>query len=453
MNKILKIPKQIRHLKHPKQRGMILLMFASVLLTAIALLFLSRLNEARTSVLNTKTQSEEHDLQVLAQAKAALIGYAMSYYQANKAFTPGYLPCPNTLNLNTTTGKRNAGTNSSPCGAGGNNASGCLPWRELGLPRLKDSLGNDLWYLVSGNYKDAYKSAITSDSDGRLKVSTVDTNVIAIIIAPGYLAKTTTPEINCSDVGTILENKSLLTKTNTTNWTLNQYILNEQKYKSIWVNQSDYIPIYNYMNQWVAQRVQGCLNKYAQLNGTRLPWVAELEDTSSGLNIDYLDDTNKRFGYIAKELLTRTKTTNSSMNNIWPSEPDPEVGALGTSCFNDDTSFSSSLNYDWTGWWVVWREMIFIAINNNSTPDTLQTTDSGLNVNGETVKFVIAVAGRKKNNQVRNTITDRLNIDNFLEGKNALAMKGSPNPENFETSSFNNNVNDVICSDQKCPYE
>ncbi len=453
MNKTIKITKQIKHLKTNKQNGIVLLMFASVLLTAITLLFASRLNEARTTVLNTKTQNEEHDIQVLAQAKAALIGYAINYYRENKAFTPGYLPCPNTLNLNTTTGKRNAGTNSSPCGAGGNNTVGCLPWRELGLPRLKDSLGNDLWYVVSGNYKDAYKSAITSDSNGQLKISTIDNNIIAIIIAPGYLAKTTTSEINCGDVGTILVSNNILTKTSDTNWTLNQYTLNDQKYKSVWINQNDYIPVYNYMNQWVAKRVQSCLNKYAQLNETRLPWVAELEDTSSGLNIDYLDDTNKRFGHIAKELLTRTKNKNSSMSNIWTSEPDPEVGALGTACFNDDTTFSSSLNYDWTGWWVVWREMVFIAINNNYTPDTSQTTDSGLNINGESVKFVIAVAGRKKDNQVRTTITDRLNIDNFLEGKNALAMKGSPNPESFETAKFNSNVNDIICSDQKCPHE
>lgn len=452
MIKTFKLPRQ-PHLNHKKQKGIILLMFASVLLTSILLLFLSRANEVKTTVLNTKTQNEEHDTQVLAQAKTALIGYATSYAQVNKKFTPGYLPCPNIRNLNSTTGLRNAGVNDSPCGAGGSNAVGCLPWRELGLPRLKDSLGNDLWYIISGNYKDAYKSAITPDSNGQLKISTIDNNVIAIIIAPGYLAKTANVEINCTNVTTLLETNNVLAKTSTTDWTINKYVWNEKKYKSIWINQNDYTPIYNYMNQWVAKRVQSCLNKYAQLNGTRLPWVAELEDTSGGTNIDYLDDTNKRFGHIAKELLTRTKNKNSNMNNIWSSEPDTVIGVVGTSCFNDDTTFSASLDYDWSGWWVTWREMVFIAINNNYTPDVSQATDSGLNVNGDAAKFVIAVAGRKKDNQVRTTITDRLNIDNFLEEKNALAMKGSPNPESFESAKFNTNVNDIICSDQKCPHE
>lgn len=87
----------------------------------------------------------------LAQAKEALLGFAVTYRDRNpgvggsldKPF--GYLPCPDT---------NNDGDAEPSCGFKDVTVIGRLPWRTLGLPPLRDSAGECLWYAVSGRIKD-----------------------------------------------------------------------------------------------------------------------------------------------------------------------------------------------------------------------------------------------------------------------------------------------------------
>lgn len=90
----------------------------------------------------------------LAQAKEALLGFAVTYRDkhpdvGNSLDKPfGYLPCPDT---------NNDGFAEGSCGLLNPQdvtVIGRLPWRTLGLPPLRDSAGECLWYAVSGRIKD-----------------------------------------------------------------------------------------------------------------------------------------------------------------------------------------------------------------------------------------------------------------------------------------------------------
>ncbi len=110
----------------------------------------------------------------LAQAKDALIGRA-----ATDNNRPGSLPCPDTNN-----------DGSAELFVGNNCPSyiGRLPWRTLGLPDLRDSSGERLWYALSSTLRDHTSAQpINSDTPGLLTIvgTSPATNVVAIVFAPG----------------------------------------------------------------------------------------------------------------------------------------------------------------------------------------------------------------------------------------------------------------------------
>src|SRR5215470_15938884 len=136
-------------------------------------------------------QRDEATQAALKQAKEALIGYA-----ALRPTRPGALPCPD-LDDNGIAGGNHPdyGNNSElfPGGIhGGTNCDtpgkriGRLPWRTLGLPDLRDSSGERLWYAMSDNFRNI-GTPINSDTPGQLTVTGIApaSNVIAIIFAPG----------------------------------------------------------------------------------------------------------------------------------------------------------------------------------------------------------------------------------------------------------------------------
>lgn len=125
-------------MKH--QRGLILpAMLVFMLVGVLAL----GLTESR---LLTGLESRQHrqTTRALAEARAALIGFALSYpvtHTTNPRM--GLLPCPDLDNDGS----------SETCGSQGAFAVGRFPFRTVGLPKLLDGSGNCLWYAVSGAYK------------------------------------------------------------------------------------------------------------------------------------------------------------------------------------------------------------------------------------------------------------------------------------------------------------
>ncbi|HEV8519801.1 MAG TPA: hypothetical protein VGQ54_14595, partial [Burkholderiales bacterium] len=140
----------------------------------------------------------------LAQAKAALIGYAVAWRLDIPGPTPrvGDFPCPD---------MNNDGTAGASCSNGGGTTLGRLPWKTLGLPDLRDGDGERLWYAVSTNFKNnpatscvlpSDPGCLNSDSRGTITIrdSTgalindgsnpdpyIPSGAIAVVISPGSI--------------------------------------------------------------------------------------------------------------------------------------------------------------------------------------------------------------------------------------------------------------------------
>lgn len=139
--------------------------------------------DAATAQVEQRQRDETQ--QILRQAKDALIAWSAARPDsvAPPVPGPGHLPCPDDNN--------DGVSNTVSCGTAATR-TGRLPWNTLGLPDLRDSSGERLWYAVSRCFlertPDVFCSyAVNSDTQGQLTVTglTPASNVVAIIFAPG----------------------------------------------------------------------------------------------------------------------------------------------------------------------------------------------------------------------------------------------------------------------------
>jgi len=131
-------------------------------------------------------QSAQKTADALAQAKLALINYAVSAphsaIPADGSTRPGELPCPDRNN--------DGWDNDGACAAG---ELGRVPWKTLGIPDPIDAGGETLWYAVSAAFRTqpSNLAAINSDTRGTLTVfasngvTALTTEAAAVIFAPG----------------------------------------------------------------------------------------------------------------------------------------------------------------------------------------------------------------------------------------------------------------------------
>lgn len=124
------------------------------------------------------SHSEEWDKatqDALTQARDALIGRAAS--DDNR---PGSLPCPDT---------DNDGIAQLLVGPECPSYVGRLPWKTLGLPDLRDSSGERLWYALSRSLRDddSAQPINSVDTPGQISVvgSAPAVDIAAVVIAPG----------------------------------------------------------------------------------------------------------------------------------------------------------------------------------------------------------------------------------------------------------------------------
>src|SRR5262249_13352975 len=112
----------------------------------------------------------------------ALIGHVAHLASQPGELNPGRLPCPEAAGFFGTT---NEGVAAANCKQP---ALGRLPWRTLGLEKLRDAAGEPLWYAVSPGWALPNVTAsltINSDSRGKLTVDGRPEAAIALIFAPG----------------------------------------------------------------------------------------------------------------------------------------------------------------------------------------------------------------------------------------------------------------------------
>jgi hypothetical protein len=171
-----------------KQRGAFLLVILVIIMVGAAAFLLNRLNNSSLQAQRNKVTAD-----ALAQAKDALIAYAVTYSDTHPGYAYGYLPCPDS---NASNGE---GSSTFNCSSHDVSAIGRLPWRTLDLPPLRDGNGECLWYAVSGNYKNSFYPTYTLmnwDNYGFFQIyaaptnvpltgSTQDTYAVAVVFSPG----------------------------------------------------------------------------------------------------------------------------------------------------------------------------------------------------------------------------------------------------------------------------
>lgn len=347
---------------HSKQIGAALLIILAIIVLGMTAFLLTRLNNTPL-----RLEDQAQTALALAEAKAALLGFASTYAENHAGQPQGYLPCPD---FNGDGSSPNPWGSDTSCGQQGKSVIGRLPWRTLGLPALRDGSGECLWYAISGSYKDRPKTTLTSDSNGLFYVQNAqgDTiagtypsnQAIAIIFSPGKLignqdrsltdtetecgsVKLDDPINNPSNYLDVLNNvsnglggdassggtfhfDSKLWTTNTAlqpSWFVqSQEIRDSGNQANVIFNDTimvitpnDFTPVYRRMDTWVAARVRDCLEEYAQQSANKYPWLSSIYPA------DYTEDDEQRFGRIPQAPLTQTNLDDNNMQLSWPRDP------------------------------------------------------------------------------------------------------------------------------------
>jgi len=123
-----------------RQRGVALLVMVTIIALGASWLFVTALSNASAS---RNALGREDNGRVLAEAKHALAGWMIRQAIEAGENNPGRLPCPEAAGY---IGTANEGIAAGNCSLP---AIGRLPWRTLGLPKLRDASGEPLWYVVS----------------------------------------------------------------------------------------------------------------------------------------------------------------------------------------------------------------------------------------------------------------------------------------------------------------
>lgn len=154
-----------------RQHGAVLILLVIALGVLAAVVFVGMLSSS-----DIQNQRDKKTVAALAEAKAALIGYAAS--DLNR---PGELPCPDY------DGDGQITLAGDYAGSNCRSYVGRLPWRTLGLDDLRDGSGEPLWYAVSSNFHANGSTPLNSSVPGQLSLSgiTPTTNIVAIVFAPG----------------------------------------------------------------------------------------------------------------------------------------------------------------------------------------------------------------------------------------------------------------------------
>jgi hypothetical protein len=167
------------------QRGAALLILLTIIIPAASYALLKRINREPVRILRAADNSR-----VLGEAKAALIGYALS--AATPTEQPGRLPCPDYGSDGNFDGLSDA------CDEQANFVTiGRLPWQTLGLSDLHDDAGETLWYSpaleLDGN---PLHPPINSEITTSLRLDGSARDVAAVIVAPGAVAGNQTRPAN-----------------------------------------------------------------------------------------------------------------------------------------------------------------------------------------------------------------------------------------------------------------
>jgi hypothetical protein len=442
------------------QRGVALLILLLIFGAGAMYVLLRGLNQS-----NLQIERDKITERALAQAKEALIGYAISrpLNSFGISVRPGDLPCPDMNNDGSAEGSCGNASGST----GQSNRLGRLPWKTLNLPDLRDGYGERLWYAVSNNFKNNSRHMpLNSNIYGTITVRNNVGNIIhdgslpsaalAVIFSAGPPLKrensTSTQDRSCNggtncaeapctvssgspncnprnylDSALGEDNADFVDSNNN-----NGFILGEIRDNQRNVIVNDRLVVISYeelmprIEQRVAAEARDCLIIYAARanNAGRYPWAV------NSANLSYGDEAGRYFGRFPMTM-DATRSTSANMENTW-------AGA--------DCSIISG-----APWWVdnQWNELVFYSVAPAFAPlspaappscgSCLTVSKTGQNLGGK--QFVIALSGRALNGQSRTTSAQKQLAANFLEAPDII----SPN-QNFLHAQPTNSFNDQVQS-------
>ncbi|OGQ98443.1 MAG: hypothetical protein A2505_06460 [Deltaproteobacteria bacterium RIFOXYD12_FULL_55_16] len=360
-----------------RERGSALLIMLTIIGIGAAFLLVSALNKAMQQI-----EQDRVTTAALAQAKEALLGYAATYRDTHpdtggnldKVFA--FLPCPDT---------NNDGLGDPPCGLKDVTAVGRLPWKELGLPPLRDSAGECLWYIVSGRAKNNPPAdALNWDTVGQIEVQDASGQVLAaqnthntpwaVIIGPGGVtgaqSRTSAGISECGGSNTTAAYLEGLTLNPAAGGVSTLVLVTSDSAKNI-----------------------------ANPNNDRGLWVTSRE---------IFERVKKRSDFAAdiNTLLADLKTSLDAASS-------PLVTAFNTAstagCPVTDSPANQKKDYFRCYW------------NNNLK----FAESSGITVNGASCEAVLIFSGERTTGQTRVSLADQANKSNYLEAPNLAIFSGA----------------------------
>lgn len=474
-----------------RQCGIALLILLAIISMAIIFALVAGLNKNAGELARARDQKT---YAALAQAKAALIAYAVTYKDthdnpgSSTYYVPGYLPCPDS---GTSTSE---GVAASTCGSSLVSVMGRLPWKTLGLDALKDGSGECLWYAVSGTYKNSPNAVSGSttnsnmmnwDTNGQFDVmdadgtsflagSTSDTNAVAVIFAPGAVlsGQSRTPATGTANCGgnytaaAYLEtangiNNSVVSGTanasstfiaGTASDTFNDklvYITRADIWNAI-EKRSDFNNYLRGMTRLAAE----CVAQYGQNNwngswDVRLPWASNVSLSGTSVPTYAVDARyNDASGVLAGRLAYRVDNSASATSNVLPWWYNSN-----SYIFNNNSYCSYSA--DQQVWYDNWKDQLFYAVAKNFQPSTsswnIGNCPTCLTINGSgNYAAVVIFASDKLTNaagqvtQPRSLATDKGSIANYLEGRNSTNYPNSGGNGNYQAATTSTTFNDIV---------
>jgi hypothetical protein len=463
-----------------QQQGATLMIMLVIMVLGTATYLVNSFNSTAVQTARDKLTAD-----ALAQAKNALIAYAVTYADNNLGSVHGYLPCSDD-------GTRPEGEATGTCGNKDESLIGKLPWKTLGLEPLKDSSGTCLWYAVSGTYKNSPKTTMMNDDNqGLFRVmapdgvtlqagSSVENRAVAVIFAPGSAISQSRPFTAgslCGGTGSYTAsgyldndtvhgiNNSVVSATANAVSTFvagpvrpsGDLIVND---RLAFITKDDIFDAINRRADFVnaatnplrlmTKAAAECIADYGRYNTAgasdkRLPWSAR-SSAADDIDCNYRDGTSTtRIMY--GRLPNRVSGSQSSTNNLLATS-----SCSGTSSRYQLKISNCPLGWaTYSPWWSNWKDHVFYSVGYNYRPlaGTSSSCSAGscLTVNGTGLyAAIVAFSGKKLASQTRSTSSAQLDFANYLEGNNfksSIPITTSGNGD-YQSGAATASFNDVL---------
>ncbi len=438
-----------------RQRGAVLMIMLVILVVGIAAILVNSLTAA-----SVQTARQEQTAAALAQAKAALIGYAVTYGDTHSGNVPGYLPCPDYG------GGNPEGSAEPVCGTQDVSVIGRLPWATLDVSDLRDGDGECLWYAVSGTYKNNPPTGLMNwDTNGQFQVYGPDgtqlgSQVVAVIFAPGAALSgqdrsgTAAPvcggnytAANYLDTGTVnsinfnnadIATGNFIQETNGGNINDQLVFITRQDIWNAIQNRTDFQPTNpNNPLMLMTYQVALCLANYGNNNSPpsndSLPWPAPLM-LGTGASTDYYPDLNYNdtANLYAGRVPYKVNTSQAASGNTF--------GILMTTA-NCPPGWASI-----DPWWNNWKDHLFYAVAQayRPTSNTHQSCGTCLRRNGIGQYAAVVMFAGPRLTALNQTRAVKSDITQYLEGNNASNFPGANGNENYQSGVAGTTFNDVL---------